>query len=95
MSYYEKGFKNITFLIQMGADVDFVDNDGNTPLFKAALHSRETQMKELLDNGANANFKNDRNMTALAIVSKTNYLIDYCKSSIRSQPCMILDPELY
>ena len=76
----------------MGADVNFVDNDGNTPLFEAAMHNREIQMKELLDIGANVNFKNDRNITAIAIVSKTNNLIDYHKSSIGSQPCIISDP---
>ena len=61
----------------MGADVNFVDNDGNTPLFEAAMHNREIQMKQLLENGANVNFKNDRNITAIAIVSKTNYKLDY------------------
>ena len=68
----------------MGADVNFVDNEGNPPLFEAAMHNREIQMKQLLDNGANVNFKNGRNITAIAIVSKTNNLIDYHKSSIRS-----------
>ena len=79
----------------MGADVNFVDNDGNTPLFEAAMHNLESQMKELLDNGANVNFKNDRNITAIAIVSKTNYLIDYCKSFIRSRPCIILNSNFH
>ena len=61
----------------MGTDVNFVDNDGNTPLFEAAMHNREIQMKELLENGANVNFKNDKNITAIALVRKTNYKLDY------------------
>ena len=56
----------------MGADVNFVDNDGNTPLFEAAMYTREIQMKELLDNGANVNYKNDKNITAVAIVRQAN-----------------------
>ena len=64
----------MSLLIQMGADVNFVDSNGNTPLFQAARH-RRSQMTKLLDNGANVNFKNDKNITALAIVSnnKTEY----------------------
>ena len=62
----------------MGADVNFVDNDGNTPLFEAAKYTREIQMKELLDNGANVNYKNDKNITAIAIVRKSN-LRNYLK----------------
>ena len=62
-----------------------LDNEGNPPLFEAAMHNREIQMKQLLDNGANVNFKNDRNITAIAIVSKTNYLINEPPSGITLQ----------
>ena len=56
----------------MGADVNFVDDNGNTPLFQAAKYHREIQMKELLDNGANVNYKNDKNITAIASVRQAN-----------------------
>ena len=63
----------------MGADVNFVDIDGNTPLFEAAtiLYYEEEHLRELLENGANVNFKNDKNITAIALVSKKNYKLDY------------------
>ena len=63
--------KDVASLTKMGADVNFVDNDRNTPLFQAASGYR-SQMTKLLDNGANVNFKNDKNITAIAIVSKTS-----------------------
>ena len=62
----------------MGADVNFVDNDGNTPLFEALMYSGAQDMFDLLDNGANVNYKNDKNITAIAIVRKSN-LRNYLK----------------
>ena len=64
----------LDFLVQIGADVNFVDADGNTPLFFALeniqlLRHLKARIRKLHENGANVNFKNDKNVTAMTKVS--------------------------
>jgi len=74
--YKETDADVVDFLIRLGndsriskyttGDVNYVDFFGNTPLFQAAGSRNEKKMKVLLDNGADVNFKNNKNITAFA-----------------------------
>jgi len=51
-------------LKQKGVDVDAVDEDGNTALHSAAKEGNKVMCRNLLENGANFNAKNNERQTA-------------------------------
>lgn len=55
----------IKFLIDCGADVNFVDAVGNTPIFYACESENLGYVKLLIDAGANVNHQNNRGDTIL------------------------------
>lgn len=66
---YQKGgkVKALAILISYGANMNIRDNDGQTPLMKAALADCYSTAKVLLDNGADIWAKDNNGRTALAI----------------------------
>src|SRR2546426_4599957 len=52
-------------LIEAGADVNTVDNDGTTALMHSVIESDVKVMKLLIDKRANVNTKNSQDSTAL------------------------------
>ena len=46
-------------LIKGGADINNIDNEGNTPLHIASYWNNEKIVKLLVDNGASLNVKNN------------------------------------
>lgn len=78
------------FLIQLGADLNLEDNNGNTPLILASSYNNIKLVNLLLANGADPNFTNKYGKTAL---NYTNVPIITSKlKSSRLDPDMI--PEL-
>jgi ankyrin repeat protein len=67
-------------LIEAGADVNTVDNDGTTALMHSVIESDVRMMKLLIDKGANVNMKNALDSTALMYaatnLAKTRVLLD-------------------
>src|SRR5437667_425982 len=67
-------------LIETGAEVNTVDNDGTTALMHSVIESDVKMMKVLIDNGANVNMKNSLHSTALMYaatnLAKTRVLLD-------------------
>ena len=55
----------------MGGSLDFRDDDGNTPLIKAACFGSDKIVEILLDWGADVDLQNSRGNTAL-MLSATN-----------------------
>ncbi len=56
--------KMMELLIQLGADVNIQDNDGNTPLFLAVFKLNPDKVKLLCENGADSSIKNNAGNTA-------------------------------
>ncbi|XP_051170463.1 ankyrin-3-like [Leptopilina boulardi] len=54
-------------LVQNGADVNIVNNDGETPLHKASKRGNIQLVEILLQNGANINAKDNRDITPLYV----------------------------
>jgi ankyrin repeat protein len=67
-------------LIEAGADVNTVDNDGTTALMHSVIESDLRMMKLLIDKRANVNAKNSQDSTALMYaatnLAKTRVLLD-------------------
>jgi len=68
-------------LLNSGADISMVDDDGDNVLMYAALYSTVDCMKQLLQKGANPNVKNKLGETAIMWCShdmeKTKLLLEY------------------
>ena len=58
------------YLIEKGADVDFVDAVGWTPLMEAIIDSRPAYGKILVDKGCNQNIMNQRGANAKMLAMK-------------------------
>ena len=54
-------------LIDRGADVNYKDKNGNTPLMIASRYSSIETAKLLIDRGADVNARNKRRNTALIL----------------------------
>jgi ankyrin repeat protein/acetyl esterase/lipase len=57
----EEAIAAVTFLLELGADVNAVDNNGETAMHGAAYQSRAGLVKLLVDNGANIDVWNHEN----------------------------------
>ena len=67
----------IKLLLDHGADINLVDEKGNTALHIAAKNGKTESFKFLLENGANGNLKNEDGNTARQILeNKTTSLSD-------------------
>lgn len=53
--------------LELGANIDAVNTAGETALYWAAFHGRETIVQFLVDNGADLNVKNRYGWTALTV----------------------------
>jgi ankyrin repeat protein len=60
----------LTLLLNTGMSPDTQNNDGMTPLMKAALMRDPSYLLELLKHGANPNIRNNNGDTALIIASR-------------------------
>jgi ankyrin repeat protein len=58
----------ISYLISIGADVNWRNEDENTPLNIAAKNGDISFFKLLIDNGANPRFKNEDGESAIDLV---------------------------
>lgn len=80
--YALENYNNTKFLIEKGADVNFSNSFGKTPLFYAIEFGRKDIINLLLENGANVNQKYINNNEKLAlsanIDSNTPYYITFC-----------------
>lgn len=57
----------VTTALELGADVDAVDDAGNTALHAAASHGMDTLVRTLIDRGADPRVTNTRGQTPLAL----------------------------
>ena len=70
-------------LVDNGADVNAMDNDGWTPLILAARYKTLEMVKYLVDNGVNVNATKNDGWTPLMFAAKygtfemVNYLVEY------------------
>jgi len=76
----EKNFEIVKILIDNGADVNVVDNEGWTPLMRAALTGDNDIVNLLLQNGAQANSINS--IGESAIIHATTADCDACLNSM-------------
>lgn len=76
----------IKWLIEKGADINFQDPDGNTPLHLAISCKNTEMIKYLKDKGADVNIKNKFNKSAL-----TWSLIHHIEVSLFCSPNAVLD----
>lgn len=68
----------VKFLLESGADLNMVDDDGWTPLHYASRHGNFEIIELLLDLGADINIKNEKGYTALhyAIINEDIEIVD-------------------
>jgi hypothetical protein len=66
-------FTELRRLIEEGANVDAVDEKGNTPLMHAIYNERLRVVKALIDAGANIKHTNDDGMTPEKLASSLGY----------------------
>lgn len=80
----QKGqLKKVETLIKSGADVNFQDKHGKSPLMAAALSNSVLVIDELLKNGANVNARGNDKSTALTyLVQSDNSNTDILRASI-------------
>ncbi len=65
--------KGMVMLLKAGANIDVVDDEGNTPLHEAALLGSVRGAEVLLAHGAKVNVKNKAGETPLAIARASNH----------------------
>lgn len=71
----EKGsVEEVEKLIQEGAEVNSQDNDGKTPLHKAAWRGNSTVVENLIEKGADVNSKDKNDKTPLYEAAWRNHL---------------------
>jgi ankyrin repeat protein len=58
-------YKIVKILIEMGVDINSVDNQGKTALMHASKFGNDSIVELLVKNGADVNIKNNKNRTAL------------------------------
>jgi len=61
----QKNSNVFTDLLKHGADVNAVDEQGNTPLIHAAIKGEKGMIEKLLEKGANANARANDGFTPL------------------------------
>lgn len=61
-------------LIDLGANIDATDDNGDTPLFEAAREGSFETVKILVENGADINWQNNRNRTSLDLANENGDL---------------------
>merc|ERR1711862_911491 len=62
---YKGKYNEVVRLVNNGADVNYVDNGGDTPFLIAAIGANVDMCRYLLDKGANINKINSLGMTAM------------------------------
>jgi ankyrin repeat protein len=65
--------KIVNYLIDMGADVNFADDDKNTPLHFACEYNHPKMVRLLFKKGANPNVLNNEGHTPLTMAMCENY----------------------
>lgn len=58
----------------MGADVNLVDNYGNTPLIQACIYNNPEIVDLLIKSGADVNKENSKGVTALLLALENRYI---------------------
>ena len=87
LSVVNKSYANIreiTRLIQEGADVNVTDKDGNTPLIHVAGYSPPKDLKFLIENGAEVNAVGENGMTPLMRAAAYNSNLDVLRFLIEN-----------
>jgi ankyrin repeat protein len=82
-----KKIEIVEYLLENGADVNIEENDGQTPLFNAAIHNNDGDMtitKLLLKKGANINHKDNDGKTPL-ILASTYGNIEFVKILLKEE----------
>ena len=61
-----KKFKDLVqVLVDKDADANALDDENETPIFKAVRNGKHDAVEKLIDAGADLNFKNEENQTVL------------------------------
>lgn len=67
-------FESVKFLIEARAELNVFNKDGESPLILAAKNRNAEITKLLIENGADVNLKNDKEMSALKILREEEKL---------------------
>jgi len=73
-------------LIQFGVDINAVDDQGETPLIRAAAMGNYTIAKKLIEHGANINYRTPYGETAL-LAAENNQWKNKSQSTDRAEDC--------